>query len=252
VSAFVQPLTLAYLGLIAVLVGLWLRRRESGRWLLATTVCVAALVMASMPAIVYPLVGSLEWQYPPDDTRPNEAQAIVVLDAGIRFPDRTRRRAELDLDSMRRCVHAAELYHQGNSCPVVVTGGAIDPGGSGVVVADVLGEFLQRLGVKPADILFERTSRSTRENARECGALLADHRIDRIVLVTDATHLPRAVGCFRKEGFQVYPSGCYYLATEWRWNVSAFVPNPSAAQSFRAVCHEWIGMGWYAVRDSWD
>ena len=50
-------------------------------------------------------------------------------------------------------------------------------------------------------------SRDTAENATQMAALLQRDGVRRIALVTDAWHMPRAMGCFRHAGFTVtaYP-----------------------------------------------
>ena len=50
-------------------------------------------------------------------------------------------------------------------------------------------------------------SRSTYENAKYGAELVKGRGISRIVLVTDAYHMPRAEGCFRKQGLSVAPAG---------------------------------------------
>jgi uncharacterized SAM-binding protein YcdF (DUF218 family) len=242
-----QPLTVLSLALAVVLVCLWRRRRETPRVLWLLTVPVAVLLVSSIPAVNYPLLGSLEWGYPPRNERPAKAEAIVVLDGGVSFPDATRPEAELGPDSMRRCAHAAALYHQGRPCPVVVTGGYRDPHGSGRTISQVMGDFLTRLGVKPDNLILEDRSRSTYQSAVECRRLLDERGIRRVVLVTDAFHLRRAVGCFRKQGVEVFPSGSWYQATEFRWEAGTFLPNLGGAQAFQSVLGEWAGLAWYRL-----
>ena len=248
VTQVFKPYTLCCLGLALTLIWLWRRCRElkfsTGRLLLLTGPAVLLLLL-SVPALAHPLLGTLEWQYPPQDKRPQDADAIVVLDAGIRFPNSVRKEAEPDFDSMRRCIHAAKLYHQGKPCPVVVTGGYRDPAGSGQTAAGVLADFLVQLGVKRSDLILEEKSLSTYENAVGCRDILEERGIHKIVLVTDATHLCRAVRCFRRQGIDVSPSGCWYQAAEFPWKVTAFLPSPGGASAFQAVFHEWAGLAWY-------
>jgi uncharacterized SAM-binding protein YcdF (DUF218 family) len=206
------------------------------------------LILFSLPAVNYHLLGTLEWQYPPVEGRPSDAEAIIVLDAGIRFADAVRPEAEPELDSMRRCVEAAKVYHRGKPCPLIVTGGNTDPHGSGQVASEVLADFLVRLGVRQSDLVLEKQSRSTYENAVECRRLLEQRGIQRVILVTDATHMRRAVRCFRRQGIDVYPWPCWHQATEFSWQPSSFLPSPGAAYAFMAVAHEWAGLTWYWLR----
>jgi len=64
-----------------------------------------------------------------------------------------------------------------------------------------------RLGVPESAILIEEKSRTTYENAVQTKAMLGSGRI---LLVTAAYHLPRAVRLFEKQGFVVTPFPCGY------------------------------------------
>jgi uncharacterized SAM-binding protein YcdF (DUF218 family) len=243
-----QPFTLLYLLTLFALVNLWRKRRETRRRLLWLTIPFAALTLACLPAFGYLLTGSLEWPYPPLEQRPADAEAIVVLASYIFAPDAVRLRPEMDEDTFNRCLRAAELYHEGPPCPVVVSGGASSPTRGGPTNAEVMRTYLLQLGVKDADVLVEGASRSTYENAAASGQLLAERGIHKIILVTSVTHLIRAAGCFRKQGLEVVPCGCRYRATEFQASLAAFLPKASAAQACERACHEWLGVLWYWLR----
>lgn len=64
---------------------------------------------------------------------------------------------------------------------------------------------LPELGIAPERVEFESRSRNTAENALFSKELLKPRPGERWLLVTSAFHMPRAVGCFRKVGFDVIP-----------------------------------------------
>jgi uncharacterized SAM-binding protein YcdF (DUF218 family) len=227
---------------------LWRRRRvPTGRLLLAT-IAFAALVAISTPAIAYLSLGSLEWRYPPVDRRPDDAEAIVVLGGGMTSPDSTRLHAEMNADSLFRCLHGVEVYRAGKACPVFVCGGRIVPGPSAPPLAWLMRDFLRDQGIEEDDIIVEDRSRTTHENAVECGKLLAERGIRKVVLVTDAVHMFRALRSFRKQGISAIPSACSHDATEFEWTVWDFLPSAGAVQDHRRTFHEWLGSAWYWVR----
>jgi uncharacterized SAM-binding protein YcdF (DUF218 family) len=180
--------------------------------------------------------------------RPADAEAIVVLSSYVRPPNDFRLHPELDEDSVNRCLKAAELYHQGAPCPVVVTGGKVDPDSPGPSCSEVMRDLLLQLGVKNSDLSVENASRSTYENAVESRKLLDERRIHKILLVTDASPLVRAAGCFRKQGLEVVPCGCRYRATKFEISLAGILPNPSAARGCLRASHEWLGLAWYWLR----
>jgi uncharacterized SAM-binding protein YcdF (DUF218 family) len=245
INALLAPFTLFYLLTLAALLNLWRRPRAKRGRLLLLTVVFVGLTVVCHPTVAYLALGSLEWRYPPVDEWPEDLQAVVVLSAGLLPPDGPRTRAELDADSLQRCLHAARLYHQGPGCKVIVSGGKVDPDTPGPPVARVMADFLIQMGVKESDLVIEDTSRTTYENAVECAKLLQEGRIDRAVLVTDAVDMYRAERCFRKQGVDLIPSPCHYRATSYQFTLLGLLPNPEAARNCYRVWHEWLGTVWY-------
>jgi uncharacterized SAM-binding protein YcdF (DUF218 family) len=242
-----EPFPLLLLLIAVGLARLWLKRRDTRGRLLGVTIPFLLLVLFSMPCVAYWLRGSLEWPYPALAQRPDDIQAIVVLGGGVFVPDGQRRQSELDADTQARCLLAADLYLQRRPCPIVVSGGK-SPDDAGPAPAEVMRDLLVRLGVNSADILVEARSRSTFDNAVESCQLLRHKHLAKIVLVTDATHLRRAVGCFARQGMDVTPGGCQYRATPHDGSRLEIVPNPGALRDSQRFFHEWLGVTWYWLR----
>src|SRR5262245_18515456 len=240
-----NPLPVVLLALGLAVANLWRKRRESRRRLLAVTVPYVVLTVLSIPAVVDCARGILEWQYPPTDERPEGTQAIVVLGAGMQPDDETPGGLALDDHARSRCRRAAELYRQGLPCPVVACGGRAGDGASGPSRAAAMRKFLITLGVAAADIDGEDKSQSTYENAVECRRLLAGRGLHRVVVVTDAGHLVRAVACFRKQGLIADGRGCDYLSTPANKGRRVYWPHPRALGRWQPIWHEWLGLGWY-------
>jgi uncharacterized SAM-binding protein YcdF (DUF218 family) len=243
-----QPYFLLYLLTGLAILNLWHRRRESRRRLILLSVAFLALTAMSIPAVAHLAMGTLEWQYEPADDRPEEAGAIVVLACGVIPPGPGGQRGELGTDTVRRCRHAAALYHQGRPCPVVVSGGQVRPDSPEPAGAPLMRDFLVEQGVRPADLIVEDRSRTTYENAVECCRILRDKGVERPLLVADAVDLFRAERCFRKQGVEVVPSASDYGTANFEWSYLAFLPRPGAARLCQRVWHEWLGTLWYSLR----
>jgi uncharacterized SAM-binding protein YcdF (DUF218 family) len=247
-SELARPTVLLGLLTVLALANLWRKRRETRRRLLLLTVPFVLLLAWCTPVVSYLALGSLEWDYPPLERRPDDAEAIVVLSGYVRVLDDEGTQTELGEDTLYRCLKAAEVYRQGRPCPVVVSGGKVDPDSPGPALAVPMCDFLRQQGVAEADLVVEDRSTTTFENAVEGGRLLAERGIHKVVLVTDALHLSRASACFRKQGVEVVPCGCRYRASHWEWSVGSFLPDPDAARGSKDACHEWLGSAWYRLR----
>jgi uncharacterized SAM-binding protein YcdF (DUF218 family) len=246
VVELLQPFVLLYLLAGLVLLKLWRQRREQRRLLLILMAVFCALFLCSTPLVSYLALGSLEWSYPPREHRPEDAQAIVILAGYVRPADGVRRRPELGQDTLYRCLEGAELYHQGQPCPVLVSGGRVED--TQPLFAPLMRDFLVKLGVPATDVLVEDRSRTTWENAVESQKLLAQQGIRKILLVTDAAHLLRAERCFRNQGMEVVPWGCRYRATVFSLELRNFLPNPGGGAGLLDASHEWLGLAWYWLR----
>jgi len=86
-------------------------------------------------------------------------------------------------------------------CHVIVSGG--DPDANGAADADVYRPELEAFGVDAADLILEKRSLDTYENARFVKPLLHDGRYDVVVLVTSSYHMRRAKLIFNHLGMDV-------------------------------------------------
>jgi uncharacterized SAM-binding protein YcdF (DUF218 family) len=246
-SLVLEPSFLLYLLLGVVIGALWWKRKDLRRRLLWLVVPYLLLTILCIPAVSFVALRPLEWYYPPLEERPDDVELIVVLGGYITLPDPGSRGHHLGIDTHARCARALELYHQGKPCRVLVSGGMVEKDDSVPPIAEVMREYLVQHGVKPEDILVEGTSRTTYENAVECSRIIESNRIRNVVLVTDAAHLYRSLGCFRKRGIDAVPCGCRYRTTRFEATLGNFLPNPAATGRFQAVWHEWLGILWYKM-----
>ena len=104
----------------------------------------------------------------------------------------------------RRVTVAATLAQRDGAGTLVVASGGRAWGPW--VEADAMARALGRLGVPAVDIVRERCSLDTRDNARYSAALLARRGVARVLLVTCASHMPRALWLFVRQGLTVQAS----------------------------------------------
>jgi uncharacterized SAM-binding protein YcdF (DUF218 family) len=127
---------------------------------------------------------------------------------------------------------------------VLVSGGAPDRGGESE--AAVMARSLREDFQIPVRWL-EGTSENTAQNAAHAVRQLREAGIQRVLLVTDAIHMPRAMQIFSTTGLSVIAAPTDFLS---RKTLSAedFIPNPRFLRHSHYALHEWIGMLWYKLR----
>lgn len=118
--------------------------------------------------------------------------AIVVLGAPL------SPRGELSPILAERAAAAIALYHAGGARRVVVTGGNTQHAPR--AEADALADVMHDAGI--ADVIVERESRNTDENARFTAALVAPLGVRTVWLVTQPFHGKRAAHLFRRAGLE--------------------------------------------------
>ncbi len=185
---------------------LWLTRfKRTGRALAAASLILLAL--AGFSPLGGFLSATLEDRFPPWDSARGAPTGIIVLGGAI-SPELSQARGEAVLtSSAERITAAGKLAQQYPSARVIYTGGngSLIPGGP--AETDFVLPVFEKLNVARERVLLEGKSRNTAENAAFTRELLNPKPGERWLLVTSASHMPRAIGSFRRAGFAVeaYP-----------------------------------------------
>lgn len=249
---FVYPLGLACVLLIVTLV--MMARRS--RWA-AVPVVLALLILAAAGngSVNTALLTSLEWRYVPQGELPT-ADAIVVLGGGLVPHDPPRPDVEV-AEGGDRTLYAAKLYAQGKAPLVLVTGGRVSWDGTQVPESRDMAVLLRRLGVPNSAIVQEAESLNTYQNATLSKPLLERRQAHKILLVTSATHMPRARAVFAKQGFEVVPAPADFHVTELRADVRQktlfgrllhFIPDTGNFWTTTMAIKEYVGIFIYWLR----
>jgi len=99
-----------------------------------------------------------------------------------------------------------------------------------------------QLGVADTDILLERRSRNTIQNAEFTVAILHEQRFEKLFLVTSELHLPRALLYFSY--FSIYPTPC---AANYIVAPRSILPAGYNFTIADLAAHEYIGMLRYYI-----
>ena len=186
--------------LLLALAALVLRGRRPGSSL-ALALCAALVLTAfSLDAVADRLCRSLE-RDAPRSYQPSPPYDVVVILGGAIDSASARATGELELNEAGdRLTRGFEVWRAGAARNVLVSGGIVSPEPGEVPEADLFAAALVRWGVPKDQVFSEPSSRNTRENAVESAKVVAARRWKRVLLVTSAAHMQRALGCFRKAG----------------------------------------------------
>ncbi|MEM8641792.1 MAG: YdcF family protein [Cyanobacteria bacterium P01_G01_bin.54] len=249
---FVYPLGLACVLLVVALV---LMGRRS-RWApLPVVLALLILGAAGNGSINIALLTSLEWRYVPQGELPT-ADAIVVLGGGLVPHDSPRPDVEV-AEGGDRTLYAAKLYDQGKAPMILVSGGRVSWDGEQIPESRDMASLLRRLGVPNNAIWQEPNSLNTYENAVLSKPILERREAHKILLVTSATHMPRARAVFAKQGFEVVPAPADFRVTELRADVREktlvgrllhFIPDTGNFWTTTMAIKEYVGIFIYWLR----
>ena len=109
-------------------------------------------------------------------------------------------------------------------------------------------DLLEEWGIPQSAIIFEGNSRNTRENAVETSRLLKNRQLNRVLLVTSAFHMPRALATFRGVGIHAIPSASSISAELAQPTLLNWIPSLDGLGTMQSVVHEKIGIYIYRMR----
>lgn len=126
-----------------------------------------------------------------------EYDAIVVLGAALNADGTPS-------PSLKRRARHGVALHRSGAAPVILFSGGVPV--QGLSEAEAMRAIALELGVEPERILLEEASSSTWENAHNSVDIARKHGWQRLVVVSDEYHLPRARFSFKQAGLVVASS----------------------------------------------
>ncbi len=222
-----------------------LKNKGSGGVLLV--VPLLCLFLLTLPVVAV-FLGQLQQKYPVlnysvlKDIKP---QVIVVLAGGvISFAPEYEANMTVNTRTLVRARYTAYLAKK-TKLPVLTSGGSVF-GNSDKSEASILASVLRDEFNAPVTWM-ETHSRNTAENALYSQKILAKEHIQRIVLVTHAIHMSRAVEQFKRVGMTVIPAPTSLFPNS-KLDIFSFLPSASALEMSSMVIHEWLGGIWYGLK----
>ena len=237
VSRFFFPLPLSLEFLVAGLFLLWFTRRQRAGKALVT--CGTLLLLAVSNVFTSnALLRPLEHQYSPlrvehEGAGTPPAAFIAVLGGWADHDPDVSITSLISPDQMVRLIEGMRLHHELPHTKLILSGNA----DSAVGMARVA----EALGVDPQDIVKLPEPRDTEEESRQIAPIVGSKGL---ILVTSASHMPRAMALFRKRGLQPIAAPTDYLAPVHRLESDDFFPDGYKLFKSQIAVYEYLGLAW--------
>lgn len=222
-------------GILCLVVLRWYR---VGRWL-----CAGALVLlvlfAWQPFGAW-LLRPLEQQYAPllDPQQAREADYVLVLGGGHATDASLPVSARVEEMPMVRLAEGVRLHRALPGTTLVTSGGGAAP-----TMARTKAEMARAWGVDAVRVHDE--PRNTAAEAQAARRAFGDQPF---ILVTSASHMPRAMALFRSAGLDPIPAPTQHMAPEvpaedW-WSVRYLRPSATGLHMTERAVYEYLGLAW--------
>jgi uncharacterized SAM-binding protein YcdF (DUF218 family) len=204
---------------------------------------VVLLLIGGMTPLGTALLLPLENRFPPWDETRGPPTGIIVLGGIINMHVSFLRNQISVGPAADRLIAAVELYRRYPSARIVFSGGNSNLIFRGSSESRYTVPLLEELGVPSDRITADNAARNTMENAVNAKKIANPKLGERWLLVTSASHMPRAIGLFQAAGFPVEAYPVDYRTGGWRDLLA--LPSLSLFGGFirlDVATHEWEGL----------
>eukprot|EP01037_Dinobryon_pediforme_P013321 gene13321-13435_t len=239
--------------------------QSPGAWLTTSAVLGAVLLAIGFTRLgsAFAIAGALgfltiallpidQWSLAPLENRftaaPDDAtfEGIVVLGGALETALTQDRQIPSMNAASERLIEFVILARRHPETRLLFTGGPMPNRPNGPPEADGARQLFAALGLDTTRVTFESQSRTTHENAAYSHKLVQPDPSRTWLLVTSASHMPRAIGAFRAAGWNViaYPVG-YKTFKDQSLRASRGFGERLALLDIAA--HEWLGLIFYRL-----
>lgn len=240
-----QPLAWVALLLLGALIGLSMRRRGA---LTLGWLALAVLLLQGWEPLPDALLRQLEGRYPEPAAHASLRPfvGVIVLGGALESAYVWQGHAQPALnDAAERMTEAVHLMQQYPHLRLLFSGGEGELLAEGLPEAERAKIFFNRMGVDPQRVLYESASRTTYENAIFSARLPGIKPGQPWLLLTSASHMPRAMATFQKAGWNVaaYPVD-FRAGDQTPWSQYSLA---LSANKWHLALHEWLGLMAYRL-----
>lgn len=240
-TSLVMPL--AFLPLLGLLGLVLVAMRKRSGWVLCVVAFAALWLLSCQGTAVWLAQNALPQHQPVTaaQLKASQVQAVVVLGGGLYPHAPEYSSAQPGPATLARLRYGIWLSKQ-TGLPVAFSGGTGWAAGTGVKTTEA--EVAARVALEEFGFTLrwvENQSRDTAENARRVAPLLMRDGIQRIALVTDALHMPRAMAEFERTGLAITPAPTAYVLPT-KSDLLQWLPTTDGLSGSTRLIHERLGL----------
>ncbi len=244
VSSLIYPLPVCVFLIVFGLVLTWFTQKQKAGKII-TTVGTVLLLICDFRPISGGIADALESRYQSlmSVERLIGVKWVVVLGSGWAVNPTLPSNLQMHPIGLSRLVEGIRVHRAIPGSKLILSGGKSFSHQSH---AEIMADTAVMLGVKREDIVLEKESQDTADEARLIKEIVGK---DPLVLVTSAMHLPRSMGLFEKKGMKPIP------APADRWVVPGkllkfadFIPDSRYLEQTDRSYHEYMGTIWAKLR----
>ncbi|MGO1191529.1 envelope biogenesis factor ElyC [Vibrio casei] len=243
-SSLLMPLpALLIIGFIGLFLIMFTYKRGTG--CVFMFISLMGIFLFSFQPVTTPLLKATERTYkaflPVDGT----IDYVMVLGSGHTVDDDMPPTSELSRTGLMRLTEGIRILRMYPGAKLILSGYAA---GSSVSNARMMATVAVSLGVTKSDIVLLESAKDTWEEARQAVGFVGSKRL---VLVTSASHMQRAMTEFKSAGLDPIPAPTNYLAFDHineAWD--RFTPQAKYLEQSERFWHEQLGRWWLSIRNT--
>lgn len=143
-----------------------------------------------------------------------------------------------------RLMAGLKLYKTGIAKKIMISSGSGSILKPNLKEALFIKDYLLSIGIPEKDLMIESESKNTYENAVNSTKILNEkYPKGKFILITSATHMPRAKRCFKKAGLTVTPFSVDHKAGPRKYVIDhLLLPDLESLKKWTCLNKEWVGM----------
>ena len=171
-----------------------------------------------------------------------EKYDVAIVLGGFSNYDKTQEQVQFH-SATDRLMAGIKLYKTGRAKKIMIVSGSGQIMNPDEKEAIFVKNYLLSIGIPDKDLIIESESKNTRENAVFASKILKERYTNgKYILVTSATHMPRAKRCFQQTKLVVTPFSVDQQSGPRKYIFDhLFIPNLGSLVRWKSLIKEWTG-----------